>query len=107
MQPSDMTLSAAMRRIHETDIANGGIGFENEVSKRRAVPNGLRSTFRDWAAENSYDSDMAEIHLAHTVGTRVTQAYFRTDMVKKQRDMMATWGQFLTGKEYKPSFRYD
>jgi integrase len=39
-----------------------------------AVPHGLRSTFRDWAAEQWIDRDMAEMALAHTVGSEVERA---------------------------------
>jgi len=37
---SDMTLSAAMKRMHATDIAAGGAGFVDRASKRPAVPHG-------------------------------------------------------------------
>ena len=92
---SDMTLSATMKRLHEADLKAGGHGFADSTSKKPAVPHGLRSTFRNWAAENGYDSDMAEIQLAHKVGTQVTRAYFRTDMIEKRVQMMAEWAAFL------------
>jgi len=38
---------------------------------------------------------MAEIALAHTVGSEVERAYRRGDMVEKRRAMMASWGRFL------------
>lgn len=86
-----------MKRIHETEVENGGIGFIDITSKKRAVPHGNRSTFRNWAAENGFESDMAEIQLAHKIGTAVTRAYLRTDMIEKRRQMMVSWGDFLTG----------
>ena len=49
------------------------------------MPHGLRSTFRDWAAEQGFDRDMAEMALAHTVGSEVERAYRRTDMLEKRR----------------------
>lgn len=85
---SDMTISAVMRRQGFTDVRTG----------RTAVPHGLRSTFRDWAAERTeYPRDMAEIALAHNVGSEVERAYRRGDMVEKRRSMMAAWGKFLRG----------
>ena len=37
---------------------------------------GFRSSFRDWAAEQtSYPTEMAEMALAHTVGDKVEAAY--------------------------------
>jgi hypothetical protein len=41
---------------------------------------------------------MAEIALAHTVGSEVERAYRRGDMVEKRRAMMAAWGRFLRCK---------
>lgn len=87
---SDMTISAVMRRQ----------GFIDVRTARTAVPHGLRSTFRDWAAERTeYPRDMAEIALAHNVGSEVERAYRRGDMVEKRRVMMDAWGRFLRGKQ--------
>lgn len=94
---SDMTLSATMKRMHEHETDAGGVGFIDQTSKRPAVPHGLRSTFRNWAAEHGYEHDMAEIQLAHEVGAAVTRAYFRTDMVEKRRKMLEDWSKFLRG----------
>ena len=98
-QLSDMTLSGMMKRIHDSDIKSGGTGFIDMTSRRPAVPHGIRSTFRDWAAEQGYESDMAEIQLAHDVGSAVTRAYRRTDMIEKRRKMMVEWGNFWVGKK--------
>ncbi|MDO6588297.1 integrase arm-type DNA-binding domain-containing protein [Salipiger sp. 1_MG-2023] len=97
---SDMTLSATMRRIHAADVAAAGPGFVDRVSKRPAVPHGLRSTFRDWVAEHThFPGDMAEVALAHKVGNAVEASYRRGDMVEKRRAMMAAWAEHLTGKK--------
>lgn len=96
---SDMTLSAAMKRLHQADVEAGGVGFVDRVSKRPAVPHGLRSTFRDWVAERThYPGDMAEVALAHRVASVVEASYRRGDMVEKRRAMMAVWADYLTGK---------
>ena len=98
-QLSDMTLSATMRRLHEADVAAERPGFLDRVSKRPAVPHGLRSTFRDWAAERTqYPGDMAEVALAHRISNVVEAAYRRGDMIEKRRRMMADWADFLSGK---------
>lgn len=99
-QLSDMTLSATMKRMHEADLAAGGAGFVDRVSKRPAVPHGLRSTFRDWVAERThYPGDMAEVALAHKLGNAVEASYRRGDMIEKRRAMMAAWADYLTGKD--------
>lgn len=99
-QLSDMTLSAAMKRMHEADIAAGGAGFVDRESKRRAVPHGLRSTFRDWVAERTtYPGDMAEVALAHRISNTVEASYRRMDMIERRRKMMADWAEFLCDEQ--------
>jgi len=96
-QLSDMTLSAAMRRMHEGEVTAGRKGYLDRRSGRPAVPHGLRSTFRDWAAEmTNYPRDMAEMALAHFIGSDVERAYRRGDMIEKRREMMVAWEVFLS-----------
>lgn len=95
---SDATLGKVMRSIHDADIAGGGAGYVDAKTKAQAVPHGFRSCFRVWVTERtSFDGDMAEIALAHKVGSRVRQAYDRSDMIEKRRGMMDAWGRFLCG----------
>jgi len=102
---SDMTLSATMRRMHESARAAQGDGLPDDQggwrdprNRRPAVPHGLRSTFRDWIAERTqYPGDMAEVALAHRITNAVEAAYRRGDMIEKRRRMMADWAAFLTG----------
>lgn len=106
-QMSDMTISAVMRRMQaeaEEAAAKAGAdpakaGWRDTRSGRPAVPHGLRSTFRDWAAERGYDRDMAEISLAHQVGNAVERAYRRSDMIERRRAMMTAWADFLGGRD--------
>lgn len=96
-QLSDMTLSATMKRMHEAELAADRSGFVDRVSKRPAVPHGLRSTFRDWVAERtSYPGEMAEVALAHRISNAVEASYRRGDMIEKRRTMMNAWAGFLT-----------
>ena len=82
---SDMTLSGVMRRM--TFFDRDG---------RKAVPHGLRSTFRDWAAElTGYASEIAEAALAHSKSDKVEAAYFRSDLFDKRRRMLSDWSIFL------------
>jgi integrase len=92
---SDMSISAVMRRMQEAHEKAGGTGYLDAASKRPAVPHGLRSAFRQWAAERGYPRDMAEIALAHFIGSEVERAYQRSDMLDRRRDMMADWAAFL------------
>lgn len=94
-QMSDMTIFGAMRQLQAAVEKEGRVGFLDPRSLRPAVPHGLRSSFRDWVAERTdYPRDMAEMALAHTVGSDVERAYRRTDMVEKRREMMEEWARF-------------
>jgi integrase len=82
---SDMTLSQLMRRMRE----RGEFTAEG-------VPHGFRSTFRDWAAEQtSYSDEIRKAASGHTVGDSVHQAYQRTDLLDKRRRLMNEWAKFL------------
>lgn len=97
---SDMTVSAVMRRMQESEEKSGRVGFLDSRSRRPAVPHGLRSSFRDWAAERtSYPRDMAEIALAHNVGSDVERAYRRSDMLDRRREMMEDWASFVLWRD--------
>ena len=96
---SDMALSAVMRRMQAAEEMAERRGFLDERSGRPAVPHGLRSTFRDWAAEHGYDHVLAELALAHNVGSEVERAYRRTDMLSRRRTLLEDWLAFLNGTE--------
>lgn len=96
---SDMSLSAVMKRMHEAELSAGYAGWLDRASGRPAVPHGLRSTFRDWAAELGHPRDMAEMALAHDVGSAVERAYRRSDMLERRRTMIANWASFLEGRD--------
>lgn len=58
---------------------------------------GFRSTFRDWAAElTDYPRELAEVALAHTVGSAVENAYRRSDLFDRRRQLMADWAAWCT-----------
>lgn len=95
---SDMTLSGVMRRMQQVEEREGRPGYLDPKNKRPAVPHGLRSTFRQWAAERGYQRDMAELALAHFIGSDVERAYQRSDMLERRRAMMADWAAFLRGE---------
>ena len=95
---SDMSISAVMRRMQEAEVKAGHEGFLDTRNKRPAVPHGLRSTFRDWCAEQGIDRDVAEMALAHSVGSEVERAYRRSDMLERRRTLMASWGQAVRGE---------
>ena len=62
------------------------------------VPHGLRSSFRDWAAERTGSPHaVVEAALAHSVGNATEAAYFRSDLFDLRRTLMDEWSRFLEG----------
>ena len=61
-----------------------------------AVPHGFRSTFRDWAAEETdHPREVIEAALAHLVQNRVEAAYARSDLFERRRTLMDDWARYL------------
>ena len=55
----------------------------------RATVHGFRSSFRVWAAEcTSASIEAMEYSLSHSVGSRIEQAYARTDLLEQRRPLM-------------------
>lgn len=96
---SDMTISAVMRRMHEAETKAGRPGWLDPRAGKPAVPHGLRSLFKDWAAERGFPNEISEIALAHKVGSEVERAYRRSDLVERRRQMMEAWSRFLRGED--------
>lgn len=64
-----------------------------------ATVHGFRSTFRDWASEEANaPREVAELSLAHSVGSSVERAYARSDLLEKRRVLMSKWSQFVTSE---------
>lgn len=79
---STMALLMVLRRMKRTDL----------------TAHGFRSTFRDWAAEQTnFPSEVAEMALAHAVGSKVEAAYRRGDLFEKRQAIMDAWGLYNEG----------
>ena len=64
---------------------------------------GFRSTFRDWAAEQTnIASEVAEMALAHAVSDKTEAAYRRSDLFDKRRKLMDAWASYC-GKRQSPA----
>ncbi len=76
---SNMALLVLLRRMEWTDI----------------TVHGFRSSFRDWAAEQTnFPREIAEEALAHILTNRVEAAYRRSDLFDKRRQMMVAWARY-------------
>jgi integrase len=69
-----------------------------------AVPHGFRSSFRDWAAEQTNAPHaVMEAALAHRVKGQAEAAYARSDLLEKRRILMDEWADYLGGaKDARP-----
>ena len=61
-----------------------------------AVAHGFRSSFRDWAAEETdHPREVIEAALAHVVQNKVEAAYARSDLFERRRLLMDDWASYL------------
>ncbi|MCY3887965.1 MAG: tyrosine-type recombinase/integrase [Chloroflexi bacterium] len=61
-----------------------------------AVPHGMRSSFRDWAAEcTDAPREVCELALAHVNSDRVEAAYRRSDLFERRRALMEDWAAYI------------
>lgn len=57
---------------------------------------GFRSSFRDWAAEQTaYPSEVIEMALAHSIKDKTEAAYRRGDLLEKRRALMLDWANYV------------
>ena len=67
---------------------------------------GRRSSFRDWAAEETnHPREVIEAALAHVVQNRVEAAYARSDLFERRRTLMDDWARYLAqgmGEDQEP-----
>ena len=92
----NMAMLVKCKRLDETKRQTDGIGWRDNQDQR-ITPHGFRSTFRDWAAENtSFENIVVEQALAHTIGNAVEAAYRRGDLLERRRELMEAWGAYVT-----------
>lgn len=61
----------------------------------RASAHGFRSTFKDWASEETdYDNIVSEMALAHKIKDKTEAAYRRGKLLEKRRRLMEAWAEF-------------
>jgi integrase len=78
---SNMSLLMLLRRMGRHDV----------------TAHGFRSSFRDWVEEQTdTPRAVAEMALAHTIGSVVEAAYRRGDLLEKRKILMDRWGFYCT-----------
>lgn len=78
-----------------------GMAMEMQLRRMgfdRVTVHGFRSSFRDWAGEETdYAREIAEAALAHVVGDATERAYRRSDALERRRGLMQLWSEFVGG----------
>jgi integrase len=78
-----MAMLATLRRMGRNDL----------------TAHGFRSTFKDWAAEQTnYAGEISEAALAHVIGDKVEAAYRRGDLFDKRRKLMDAWASYCSAR---------
>jgi integrase len=71
------------------------IGELAALGRSDLTVHGFRSSFRDWAAEQtSFSHDVCEAALAHTTGDKSELSYKRTKQLPRRRQLMDTWAAY-------------
>ena len=65
------------------------------MGRNNITVHGFRSTFRDWASEQtSFPHETCEHALAHRISDKAEAAYRRGDQFEKRRKLMESWATF-------------
>jgi integrase len=99
-----MAVIEAMRDLRQSDYVFPGLRAGRPIGHNvvwklakalGTTVHGLRSTFSDWAAEQtSFPHEVREMALAHAIPSAVERAYRRGDLFDKRRQLMAAWASF-------------
>jgi len=72
-------------------VARDSLGY----GKDSCTPHGFRSSFRDWAAEETnFPSEVVEMALAHAIPNKTEAAYRRGHLLAKRFELMGAWAQY-------------
>jgi integrase len=71
--------------------------LQEDLKKPGLTVHGFRSTFRDWAAENTtFPREIIEAALSHVVKDQTEAAYLRSDVLERRRKLLEAWAKFCT-----------
>ncbi|RWA73410.1 MAG: site-specific integrase [Mesorhizobium sp.] len=104
-----LALVEIMRQRATSDLVFGGDVEDRPISDtamtkalrlaspdKTATLHGLRSSFRDWCGDcTSFERDVAEAALAHTIRDKTEAAYRRATALEKRRELMTAWEAYL------------
>jgi integrase len=103
-----MAVIATMRELRVNDFVfpgqKGPLGkgalhiLMKQKLRRDETVHGLRSSFAQWAAEQTtFPYEVREQALAHTVGNVTERSYQRSDLFSRRAELMQQWAMFCQG----------
>ena len=110
-----VAILADARRVARKEPTADGFVFPGVIPKRPlsnmalamlmrrmgvdATAHGFRTSFRTWCSDVAHvPFEVAEACLSHRVGSAVSRAYARSDMLERRRPVMDEWAAFLPGE---------
>ncbi|WP_374528666.1 tyrosine-type recombinase/integrase [Novosphingobium sp.] len=95
-QLSGMAMPMLLRRMHKGRKTNDDAGWiDPKAGGRMITVHGFRSTFRDWAGEqSSFPREVIEHALAHGLADKTEAAYQRGSLLAKRRKLMDAWASY-------------
>jgi integrase len=77
-------------------ISDGAMERVLDRMKVEATVHGMRSSFRDWAGDETTTArEVVEAAMSHVVGDAAEQAYRRGDALERRRKLMLAWSRYI------------
>ena len=94
---SDMALTTLIKKMHDSAVKAGKTGYLDPKRNRIITTHGFRSTFRDWAAdETHYPREVCEQALTHKLSDSAEATYLHSDfLVKRNLSDAGVGGSFV------------
>jgi integrase len=87
-QLSPTSMQKLLRRM-------GVAGASAKASGDHLTVHGFRSSFRDWAGnETRFPRELAEHAMSHSIGDKAEQAHRQSDGLERRRPLMAAWAAY-------------
>jgi len=72
------------------------MGYSKRGNKGHCVVHGFRSSFKDWALEEThFQNEVVNMSLGHTIENRTEAAYRRGNLFPKRTELMTAWFNYL------------
>lgn len=80
----------------KTNLSDATMGKLMKDMGYDAVPHGFRSTFKGFTAEETdFQDEVKKSAMSHSLGDKLEEAYWRTDVFRKRKKLMQEWADFI------------